>query len=94
VVSGDTAPFDHPHQVITWILRKEYINGETFTMGGNSMRLEKIERLPPQEKDKGAVIQKTAKPKKGPERSSPLRRKSKEPSHNGLPAYLAEEWSF
>jgi hypothetical protein len=34
-----------PHQVITWILRKEYINGEVFTMGGNSMRLEKIERL-------------------------------------------------
>jgi hypothetical protein len=35
-----------PHQVITWILREEYINGELFTMGGNSMRLEKVERLP------------------------------------------------
>lgn len=34
-----------PHQVITWILREEYINGEIFTMGGNSMRMEKIERL-------------------------------------------------
>jgi hypothetical protein len=34
-----------PHQVITWILREEYINGEVFTMGGNSMRMEKIERL-------------------------------------------------
>ncbi|NLD36262.1 MAG: hypothetical protein GX654_05265 [Desulfatiglans sp.] len=34
-----------PHQVITWILREEYINGEVFTMGGNSMRLEKIEPL-------------------------------------------------
>ncbi len=34
-----------PHQVITWILREEYINGQIFTMGGNSMRLEKLERL-------------------------------------------------
>ena len=34
-----------PHQVITWILREEYINGQVFTMGGNSMRMEKIERL-------------------------------------------------
>lgn len=35
-----------PHQVVTWILRSEYIGGDAFTMGGNSMRLEKIERLP------------------------------------------------
>lgn len=35
-----------PHQVVTWILRGEYISGDAFTMGGNSMRLEKIERLP------------------------------------------------
>jgi hypothetical protein len=34
-----------PHQVITWILREEYINGQVFTMGGNSMRMEKIERV-------------------------------------------------
>jgi hypothetical protein len=34
-----------PHQVVTWILREEYINGGEFTMGGNSMRIEKIERL-------------------------------------------------
>ena len=33
-----------PHQVITWILREEYINGQVFTMGGNSMRIEKIEK--------------------------------------------------
>ena len=35
-----------PHQVITWILREEYINGKNFTMGGENRRLEKIERLP------------------------------------------------
>jgi hypothetical protein len=34
-----------PRQVITWILREEYINGEVFTMSGNSMRMEKVERL-------------------------------------------------
>jgi len=34
-----------PHQVVTWILKEEYINGGEFTMGGNSMRIEKIERL-------------------------------------------------
>lgn len=31
-----------PLQVVTWILRDVYINGETFTMGGKRMRLEKI----------------------------------------------------
>ncbi|MFC1493778.1 hypothetical protein ACFL6W_00715 [Thermodesulfobacteriota bacterium] len=34
-----------PHQVVTWILREEYINGGEFTMGGNSMRIDKIDRL-------------------------------------------------
>jgi hypothetical protein len=31
-----------PLQVVTWILRDAYINGETFTMGGKEMRLEKV----------------------------------------------------
>ena len=30
-----------PAQTVTWILREEYINGVTFTMGGQPMRLEK-----------------------------------------------------
>jgi hypothetical protein len=34
-----------PCQVITWILREEYINGQVFTMGGENRRFEKIERL-------------------------------------------------
>lgn len=34
-----------PHQVITWILRAEYIDGAPFTMGGNAMKLVPIERL-------------------------------------------------
>ena len=31
-----------PLQAVTWILRDAYINGETFTMGGKEMRLEKV----------------------------------------------------
>jgi hypothetical protein len=31
-----------PLQVVTWILRDVYINGETFTMNGKAMRLERI----------------------------------------------------
>lgn len=31
-----------PLQVVTWILRESYIDGEEFTMGGHKMRLEKV----------------------------------------------------
>ena len=31
-----------PPQVVTWILREAYINGEEFTMGGKKMRMEKV----------------------------------------------------
>jgi hypothetical protein len=32
-----------PLQVVTWILRDAYINGDTFTMDGKKMRLELVE---------------------------------------------------
>ena len=32
-----------PLQVVTWILRDVYIHGETFTMDGKQMRLERVE---------------------------------------------------
>jgi hypothetical protein len=32
-----------PLQVVTWILRDVYIDGEEFTMGGHRMRLELVE---------------------------------------------------
>jgi hypothetical protein len=32
-----------PIQVVTWILRDIYINGETFQMNGKAMRLELVE---------------------------------------------------
>lgn len=31
-----------PVQLVTWILRDAYINGDTFTMDGKKMRLEKV----------------------------------------------------
>ncbi|MBF0397112.1 MAG: hypothetical protein HQK78_10085 [Desulfobacterales bacterium] len=31
-----------PLQVVTWILRDAYIDGDEFTMGGKKMRLEKV----------------------------------------------------
>ena len=32
-----------PLRTVTWILKDVYINGETFTMNGKAMRLEKVE---------------------------------------------------
>jgi hypothetical protein len=34
-----------PQQVITWILRNEYINGAPFTMDGNSVIMEEVKRI-------------------------------------------------
>ncbi len=34
-----------PSQIVTWILRASYIDGERFTMGGKAMHLEKVERV-------------------------------------------------
>jgi hypothetical protein len=54
-----------PLQVVTWILRDAYINGETFTMGGKEMRLEKVvcpedpepaDEDPPQQETNAKVI--------------------------------------
>jgi hypothetical protein len=42
-----------PVQSVTWILREEYINGASFTMGGQSMRLEKVKRAFPGEAPQG-----------------------------------------
>lgn len=41
-----------PAQPVTWILREEYINGASFTMGGQSMRLEKVKKAVPGERPK------------------------------------------
>ena len=36
-----------PLQVTSWILKDVYINGDTFTMNGKQMRLEKVEAPDP-----------------------------------------------
>jgi hypothetical protein len=33
-----------PAQTVTWVLREAYIQGELFTMGGQPVRLEKVEK--------------------------------------------------
>jgi hypothetical protein len=45
-----------PLETVTWILRRAYIEGEEFTMGGKSMRIEPVpppEEFP-EEKEDGA----------------------------------------
>ena len=37
-----------PLQIVTWILKDVYINGETFTMNGKEMRLERVESPGPE----------------------------------------------
>ncbi|MBP1741088.1 MAG: hypothetical protein H6Q48_3381 [Deltaproteobacteria bacterium] len=56
-----------PAQSVTWILRDEYINGASFTMGGQSMRLEKVKRVFP-----GETRQDNGQPQgpKSPEKAS------------------------
>ena len=47
--------FQMPLQVVTWILRDIYINGQEFTMEGKKIRLEKVvcpEETEPVEKEK------------------------------------------
>jgi hypothetical protein len=40
-----------PVQTVTWILRKAYIDGAPFTMGGKSVRLEKVKRIEQKKED-------------------------------------------
>lgn len=35
-----------PTQTVTWILKDSYINGDPFTMGGKTMRLEEVKKPP------------------------------------------------
>jgi hypothetical protein len=34
-----------PVQTVTWILRREYIDGTPFTMGGRPMKLEEVKKV-------------------------------------------------
>ena len=56
-----------PLQLVTWILRERYINGDEFTMGGNRMRLEPV-MAPPLEAQKP--------PQPDPEQKNPEKRRA------------------
>jgi hypothetical protein len=56
-----------PAQVVTWILREEYVNGAPFTMGGKAMRLEKVKGIKVQEDHEQKV---TPTAKKGKNKSA------------------------
>lgn len=52
-----------PLQVVTWILRDAYINGEPFTMNGKPMRLERVVAPTTDEGgEESPDVQKTRKP--------------------------------
>ena len=53
-----------PLQVVTWILRDVYINGEEFTMNGKRMRLEEVEA--PKEVDLAVESNSGGRIEKGP----------------------------
>lgn len=55
-----------PLQIVTWILKNEYINGGEFTMSGKRMRLERV--VCPDEPDKR--IGKEPDPKTSPQDAS------------------------
>ena len=66
-----------PAQKVTWILREAYINGEPFTMGGQPMKLKKMDRLCLDEKskEKGPVSNEEGKDK--PAKVIPLKKPSR-----------------
>lgn len=51
-----------PAQMVTWILREEYINGASFTMGGQSVKLEPVKRALPGRAPEGDDRPKGPKP--------------------------------
>ncbi|MBW2710215.1 MAG: hypothetical protein JRD04_13345 [Deltaproteobacteria bacterium] len=55
-----------PTQTVTWILRDAYIEGEIFTMGGKSMRLEVVKKIMLKEVKKQPVEDDGRKPPKKP----------------------------
>ena len=49
-----------PPKPMVWILRREYINGVEFTMGGNPIRLEKVKYLKEQAQTEQSETEKEA----------------------------------
>jgi hypothetical protein len=66
-----------PLQVVTWILREAYINGEEFTMNGKRMRLERIEAPRPARAPAAKPAPANNPPPEGAAKVIPLARKKK-----------------
>ncbi|MGD8387940.1 MAG: hypothetical protein PVG49_12425 [Desulfobacteraceae bacterium] len=66
-----------PPQTATWILREAYINGTPFTMGGQPLRIESVQRVEPEkpseEEEQGAEGERERN--EGPAKVIPLHRK-------------------
>ena len=58
-----------PLQTVTWILKDLYINGEEFQMGGQKMRLEKVE-CPEEEMEE--TVEKDSAPKEEEKKSGDI----------------------
>ncbi len=72
-----------PLMVITWILRRAYIDGDEFTMGGRPVRVTKV--VSPEEVDR-AVESKSQEPASPPQHT----RKTTESSGKGKVVSLAD----
>jgi len=62
-----------PAQTVTWILREEYINGTSFTMGGQPMRLEEVKRIAVETQSENAGSPKGKKGTEKPAKVIPLK---------------------
>ena len=64
-----------PTQTVTWILKDAYIEGETFTMGGKSMRLEAVKKVVLEEVKKQPVEDDGRKPPQKPGTIIPFKKR-------------------
>lgn len=61
-----------PVRLISWILRREQLNGEPFTMGGTPVRIEKVR--PPREKTQEGTARQEAESPAPPEDRTDVRK--------------------
>jgi len=67
-----------PAQVVTWILREEYINGGPFTMGGELVRLEKVMPVRQEKEAGGGQTRLALKGKQKPAKVIPFKSNPRE----------------
>jgi hypothetical protein len=65
-----------PAQATTWILREEYINGTPYTMGGQPLRIEKVEKIELESLEETDQLKDRNEDKKGSPKVIPIRPKT------------------